>query len=110
MNAHSNDELFLDLAEPLLAAEQAEEGTLMGFPCLRTSRGAFIAMALPRTGDLIVKVSADRVDELIANGIGLPFAPAGRRFREWVHIPGRDARLWEKLLREALTFVERNVQ
>ena len=105
-SASVDDSLFWELAEPLLASGQAEEGTLMGFPCLRTGKGAFFAMAWRRTGDLIVKVSAARVDELIDGGEGLPFVPAGRRFREWVHLPGRDADLWQTLLDEARAFVD----
>ena len=96
--------LFWELAVPLLASGEAEEGTLMGFPCLRT-KGTFFASFEHRTGDLIVKIPASRVDELMADGTGLPFAPAGRRFREWVQIPGRDPDLWEALLEEARAFV-----
>ena len=97
--------LYREVTEPLLATGQADEGTIMGFPCLRTTSGSFLAMAEHTTGDLIVKVPATRVDELIAEGTGLPFAPAGRRFREWVQIPGRAPDLWEALLDEARAFV-----
>ncbi len=110
-----DDALFRELAEPLLAEGLAEEGTIMGFPCLRAPGGAFLAMAAPapvpsatagrRTGDLIVKLPRARVDELIASGAGDPFAPAGRPFREWARIPGRDVALWRALLAEALAFV-----
>ncbi len=100
-----DDSLFWEMAEPLLASGEAEEGTIMGFPCLRARGGAFLAMAEYRTGDFIVKVPAGRVDELVAEGTGLPFAPAGRRFREWVQVPGRDIELWQGLLDEARAFV-----
>ena len=98
--------LFEELAEPLLAAGEVEEGTIMGFPCLRTRSGEFLAMAEHRSGDLVVKVPTDRVEELVAEGSGLPFAPAGRRFREWVHVPSRDAALWQALLDEGRAFVD----
>ncbi|MDE2934476.1 MAG: hypothetical protein OXS47_11525 [Chloroflexota bacterium] len=101
-----DDALFREVTEPLLAAGEVEEGTIMGFPCLRTSRGEFLAMAEHRSGDLIVKVPAGRVEELVEAGTGLPFTPAGRRFREWVHVPGRDADLWQELLDEGLAFVD----
>jgi len=100
-----DDALFRELAEPLLAAGEVEEGTIMGFPCLRTTGGAFLAMAEHTSGDLIVKLPAGRVDELVDEGTGLPFAPAGRRFREWVQVPGRDEELWQALLDEAHAFV-----
>jgi len=99
-----DETLFWELAEPLLAAGQAEEGTMMGFRCLRAA-GAFFATLERSSGDLVVKTASSRVDELIASGVGLPFAPAGRRFKEWVQIPGRDAELWERLLHEAREFV-----
>lgn len=102
----ADDALFWELAEPLLASGEVEEGTIMGFPCLRTSSGGFLAMAEHRTGDLIVKLAAGRVEELVAEGSGLPFAPAGRRFREWVHVPERDEALWQALLDEGRAFVD----
>ena len=98
--------LFDEVTEPLLATGRADEGTIMGFPCLRTTSGAFLAMAEHTTGDLIVKLPATRVDELVEDGAGLPFAPAGRRFREWVHVPERDEELWQALLDEARAFVD----
>ena len=102
----ADDALFWELAEPLLASGEVEEGTIMGFPCLRTSGGGFLAMAEHRAGDLVVKLPAGRVEELVAEGKGLPFAPAGRRFREWVHVPERDEALWQALLDEGRAFVD----
>ena len=99
-----DDALFRELAEPLLAEGLAEEGTIMGHPCLRAPGGAFLATAEHRTGDLIVKLPRARVDELIGSGLGEPFAPAGRPFREWARIPARDAALWRALLAEARAF------
>lgn len=55
--------------------------------------------------DLIVTLPAIRVLELIDNAEGKAFAPAGRRFKEWVSIPGCDSRLWNRLLREARALV-----
>ncbi len=98
--------LFREVTEPLLATGQADEGTIMGFPCLRTTGGAFLAMAEHTSGDLIVKLPASRVDELVDEGTGLPFAPAGRRFREWVQVPRRDEELWQSLLDESRAFVD----
>ena len=79
---------------------------MMGFPCLRVD-GKFFACCDRETGDLVVKLPETRVDELIAAERGHPFAPAGRRFREWVRIPQQRSRAWRRLLDEALTFVIR---
>lgn len=92
--------LFWRLADPMIAAGEAEEGTMMGFHCLRV-KGRFIATVEHDSHDLIVKLPEARVDELIAAGIGQPFAPAGRRFREWVAIAAQDEALWRTLLDEA---------
>ena len=96
---------FWSLAEPLLAEEAITKSTMMGFPCLRVD-GGFFASADHRSGDLIVKLPATYVEELIEVGVGQPFAPAGRRFREWVLIADRDADHWQKLIGEARVFVE----
>lgn len=77
---------------------------MMGFPCLRVA-GAFFASCDPRTGDLIVKLPRDRVQQLLEDGVGHPFAPAGRTFREWVLIDDRDETRWAELIDEARTFV-----
>ncbi|HMV69670.1 MAG TPA: hypothetical protein PKA64_22700, partial [Myxococcota bacterium] len=53
---------------------------------------------------LVVKLDRARVAELIAAGVGEPFAPAGRTFREWVAVRSPDADGWRALLREAVLF------
>lgn len=98
-------DFFWDLAAPLLASGAATEGSLMGFPCLHTG-GEFFATCDHRTGELIVKMSKERVQELIASGVGQPFAPAGRVFSQWALVPERDAGTWTALLDEARTYVE----
>ncbi len=97
-----DDKLFWDVAEDFLA-QGAERSTMMGFPCLRFE-GKFFASLDHRTGDLIVKVSAKRVDQLIDEGVGQPFAPAGRRFKEWAVVPERNEQVWQDLMTEARDF------
>lgn len=94
---------FWDLAEPLLGRAAVTRSTMMGLPCLRWD-GAFFASCDRRTGDLVVKLAATRVDELVAAGRANSFAPAGRRFREWAAIPDDRSRTWKRLLDEALEF------
>lgn len=95
---------FWSIAEPLLAVEGVTKSTMMGYPCLR-AEGDFFASVHPESGDLIVKLPADRVSAMIEAGEGSEFAPAGRRFREWVRIEERDRERWAELLEEARTFV-----
>ena len=79
---------------------------MMGFPCLRKD-GTFFATCGRGSfaGACILKLPAARVLELIANGVGRPFAPAGRVFREWVDVPFDLKDEWDGLLREALEAV-----
>ena len=99
--------LFWHIGEDFLQEQDITKGTLMGFPCLRVN-GNFFATADHRTGDLIVKLSKDRVQSLINKGVGSPFKPAGRVFKEWVLIKHRDDVLWKRLISEAKEFVDRN--
>ena len=82
-----------------------DEGTLMGFPCLRVD-GKFFGTCDHRTGELIVKLPRDRIETLIDARVGQPFAPAGRIFKEWVLVPDRDSDQWRTLLKEARAFVK----
>lgn len=70
----------------ILAFDGVEESTMMKTPCLRY-RGAFLAMMFDEQDALIIKVSADRVNVLIAEGVGLEFNFTKKRFKEWVLIP-----------------------
>ena len=94
---------FWDLAEPLLGRPGVSRSTMMGFPCLRWN-GAFFASCDRRTGDLLVKLAETRVDELVAAERAQPFAPAGRRFRQWASIPDNRSRSWRRLLDEAFEY------
>ena len=96
--------LFWDLADEMIAAGKAEEGTMMGSRCLRASE-AFFAMVDGSTGHLIVKLPQDRVVDLVDRGVGLTFAPAGRVFREWVAIPQQHEGRWSALMVEGRAFV-----
>ena len=47
-----------------------------------------------------------RVAELIESGVGSPFAPAGKVFKEWAAIPEFDEQRWTALIEEAIEFVD----
>lgn len=53
---------------------------------------------------LIIKVSPDRVNELIDAGIGKAFNATGKRFKEWVLIPPECENNYEGYIYEALDY------
>lgn len=101
--ASTREDLFWRLAEELYADPAVTRSTMMGFPCLRAD-GKFFACVDRRTGNLVVKVPARRVTELVTSGVGTTFAPNGKVFREWVAIPIPDDQEWAALLDEAKAF------
>lgn len=95
-----------DHAVQLLLREPGVElSTLMKGPCLRY-RGAFIAAMFEKADSLIVKVSPERVNELIEEGIGMEFNFTKKRFKEWVLIPLDYEDDYERYIREALAYAK----
>jgi hypothetical protein len=96
--------LFWTLADDLLRDPGITRSTMMGYPCLRHN-GAFFACVQRGTGHLIVKLPADRVQELVGSGCAQSFAPNGRIFREWAAFTRHHRKQWTALLDEARRFV-----
>jgi hypothetical protein len=98
------EQLFEKLAVRFRADPAVGEGTGFGSsPGLRVG-GKIFAMLV--NGHLVVKLSKERVDQLIASGTGARFDPGhGRLMKEWVTIPTRHGRAWTQLVNEALQFV-----
>ena len=113
--------------EQLIEAPLPEHGH--GRPELAAARGQRILNALPdRPGDPLDQPVALQAAQPVAQHVGTdprqkaaqlaiaargvqklhaePFAPAGRRFRQWAAIPESMARIWEAALDEALAFAE----
>lgn len=93
-------ERFWELAEPLMGGPVAE-GTMMGSSCLRVD-GDFAAMIHSKTGQLIVKLPAERVLGEIADGTGSSFAPNGKVFKEWLAVDAVDDAAWSRLIGDAV--------
>ena len=100
-----DETLFWQLIDELRVDDpRVEEGTIMGGRCVRVD-GEFLALVNHKGSGLVVKLPRDRVDELVAAGVGRPFAPAGKVFREWISVPDADPERWASLLREGVRFV-----
>ena len=100
--------LYDTLTDDLLYDPAIGRATMMGYPCVRLA-GRFLASYDDKAGCLVVKLPHDRVAELVENGSGDPFAPAGKVFREWVSIPAVDHTLWHTLLAEAVDFARKGL-
>ena len=101
--------LYDGLTDDLLYDPAVGRSTMMGYPCVRRA-GRFFASFDTRADALVVKVSRDRVVELIGAGIGEPFVPNGRVFREWVTVRPLDSELWEELNRPMSRRPNRSIQ
>jgi hypothetical protein len=89
----------------MIAMEGVEESTMMKTPCLRY-KGAFLAMMFDKADALIIKVSPERVNELISEGRGMEFNFTKKRFREWVLIPLEVQDEYEAFMKEALDYAK----
>jgi TfoX/Sxy family transcriptional regulator of competence genes len=96
-------QLYDELTDDLLYHPAVVRSTMMGRPCVRRA-GRFFASFDPEADCLVLKLPTERVEALIDDGAGEPFAPNGRVFREWVAIATPDPSAWARLLAEALDF------
>ena len=99
---------YNDAIIQIMAEDGVEISTMMNSPCLRY-KGEFMAMMFSKADALIIKVSAERVNELIANGTGLEFNFTKKRFKEWVMIPLSQAHHYTGFVREALAYAQLRV-
>jgi hypothetical protein len=101
-------DLYDELTDDLLYDPAIGRATMMGYPCVRLA-GKFLASYDDNAACLVVKLPRGRVTELVEDGHGDPFAPAGRIFREWVSISTTDRELWQTLLAEAVEFARQGL-
>lgn len=95
---------FWEVVEPLFDEPGVVAGTLMNFPCLRRGK-EFFGMPHHESGDAVMKLPRTRVAELVAQGVGQPFGPGKKVFKEWVLVDKAHKDQWLPLLREARAFV-----
>jgi hypothetical protein len=103
----SPEALFWQLAAELQRDDpRVKESTIMNG---RWRRGGkeFLALVDYKGSGLVVKLPGERVSELVEAGLGKPFGPAGKIFKEWLAVPTPDPRRWRALLREGVEFVGR---
>ena len=97
--------MFDAVASRLVASnDRLETARMFGSTGLRTESGKFAGFA--RGDELVVKLPADRVAELLESGEGTVFdAGRGRPMKEWVVLHPADEAAVERYLLEARAFV-----
>ena len=90
----------------IVQEDGVEQSTMMKTPCLRY-KGDFMAMMFKKEDALIIKVSPERVDELITEGKGMEFNLTKKRFKEWVLIPLEYEDEYESYIYESLEYAKR---
>ena len=99
-----DEQRFQRLAARFARRREVTEGTGFGTnPGVRVG-GKVFAMLIE--SDLVLKLPADRVNDLIESGVAERFDPGhGRPMKEWVAISAEQSRRWPKLADEAFDFV-----
>lgn len=99
----SCDQIFANV----INEDGVEHSTMMNTPCLRY-KGKFIAMMFEKEDALIIKVSSERVNEIILEGKGNEFNFTKNRFKEWVLIPIDFEEDYESYIYESLKYAKLN--
>jgi len=97
--------IFDPLAQAFLQRDGVDIGRMFAREGLRI-RGKIFAF-LGFDGELILKVPADRIEILIAEGDAERMVMRGRPLREWVTVAPSRADRWGDLMEEAYAFVDR---
>ena len=106
-----SDEQFAATAEALLRAPGvtygAERKRAFGSNALKVNGNIFAMLV---SDALVVKLPRQRIDTLIADGVGERYDPRhnGRLMKEWITIDPDSDTDWLALAREALAFVATN--
>ncbi len=99
------DEMFEAVSRRIVADHPGVvEGHIFHASGLKTGAGKFFAFV--RKEELVLKLPAERVDELIAGGVEARFdAGRGRPMKEWVTLRPRDEAACAAYVEEARRFV-----
>lgn len=96
----TGQELFHQVCERLESRPGVGRDRKGGFGSGIRSRGKVFAML--QGGCLIVKLPAERIDQLVAAGEGRPHIQGGRTSKQWMVVDLKAAQTWLPLAEEAL--------
>lgn len=98
-----DDPMFAPVVAAFAPDKQVDQGKMFGSVGLKVN-GKVFAMVVK--GRLVVKLPKERVDALVASGIGDYFDPGhGKLMKEWVAVTGTKPS-WVDLSKEAYGFVK----
>jgi len=100
---------FQLLAKKISQQSGVALSTMMKTPCLRY-KGEFMAMFFEKEDALIIKVAAERVNQLIEQGRGMEFNFTKKRFKEWVLIPLEFEDEYENFIEESWQYAKNKKQ
>ena len=100
---------FWEIANPLVKRSGVTRSTMMGYPCLRLHRD-FFASWDPQHHQLVVRLDSTTATKMIETRQADPFAPAGRRFREWVALSVEHRDRWEFVIQDAFEHAVRRTK
>jgi TfoX/Sxy family transcriptional regulator of competence genes len=102
--ARTPEQLWEPIAKDQLARRGVTAGTGFGANAGLRVTGKIFAMLV--SGELVVKLPKDRVDELVEAGTARRFdAGKGRPMKEWASVPASASRRWKDLVEDARVFV-----
>lgn len=105
------EERYAALVDAIVSTSDARQGTDVdpskrGFGSAGQLRIGGKIFAMLVRGRLVLKLPRDRVDGLVAQGVGQRFEPGpGRVMKEWLSVGQASDPEWLALTKEAMTFV-----
>ena len=98
----SGDERYQEVVDELVADPDVEDGKMFGMRAAKLRGKAFASLF---DGELVVKLGAERVHELVESGLATRFDPmGGRPMKEWAQVSDGHPD-WLQLVEEAKAFV-----
>ena len=98
----SGDERYQEVVDELVADPDVEDGKMFGMRAAKLRGTAFASLF---DGELVVKLGAERVHELVESGLATRFDPmGGRPMKEWAQVSDGHPD-WLQLVEEAKAFV-----
>jgi len=98
---------YVQAVNKIIKEAGVEESTMMKTPCIRY-KGSFMAMMFDKEDSLIVKISPERVNQLVSEGKGNEFNFTKKRFKEWVLIPIEYEEEYESYIYESLEYAKKS--